>query len=111
MRVLSWNDDYYTVRKAAENTVAELQEMYAANPDIFTVANNRITVNLGTDSGSQKLMKSWFNTLPPEVKAKCRSSMQTGSELSMDLRELERLGFRHRRRFRGLAFFRRKVVC
>ena len=110
MRVLSWNDDYFAVRKAAENTVSEIQDLYAANPDIFTIANGRVTVNLGTDSGNQKLMKSWFNTLPPEVRAKCRSSMQTGSELSMDLRELERLGFRHRRRFRGLAFFRRKVV-
>ena len=64
MRVLSWNDDYFAVRKAAENTVAEIQAMYGDNPDIFVIANNRITVNLGTDSGGQKLMKSWYNTLP-----------------------------------------------
>ena len=105
MRRLTWNDDYFAVRKAAENTISEIQEQYEANPDIFTFGSRSVSVNLGSDPGKQKLMKSWYNTLPPEVKADCYSSVQTGSVLTMDLRELERLGFRRKGlRFRGFPF-------
>ena len=67
MRRLTWNDDYFAVRKAAENTISEIQEQYEANPDIFTFGSRSVSVNLGSDPGKQKLMKSWYNTLPPEV--------------------------------------------
>lgn len=110
MTRLKWNEDYFAPRKACEDTVREIQALYSSNPGIFRVDGNQISVNLGSDSGKQKLMKSWYNTLPPEVNADCYTSMQAGSVLTMDLKELERLGFRRRRRFRSLAFFRKNAV-
>ena len=109
MRPLAWNEDYYAVRKASENTVAEIQALYALNPDIFRFDGDCVSIRLGLDPGKQKLMKSWFNTLPPEARPDCYTSRDDGAVLRVNLRELERLGFRHKAiRRRLFPFFGRR---
>lgn len=106
MRPLTWNEDYYAVRKASENTVSEIQALYALNPGIFKLDGEFVTINLGLDPGKQKLMKSWYNTLPPEARADCYTSRDDGAVLRVNLRELERLGFRRKGLRRAFPFFR-----
>ena len=96
MRELEWNRDYSDARNAFGNTVSEIQELYALNPDIFKFVGGFVTISLGLDPGKQKLMKSWFNTLPPEAQADCHTSRDDGAVLRVNLRELERLGFRRK---------------
>ena len=71
MRRLTWKDDYSeNARFIAEDTFEDMRNFYMQNRRAFLWGKDTVMIELGNDQNSRKRLKSWFNTLPPELEAK-----------------------------------------
>ena len=109
MARLGWHADYDSAWKTSENTISELQKLYALHPELFQFDGDKVEVSLGFDKRKLKLMDSWYNTLPPEVEAETSTGRDSGAVLTMSLSGLKRFGFQcNGLRHHVLSFLKRR---
>lgn len=89
MGKLTWNDDYAeNARCISADTFDDIRKFYSQNKKSFQWSKNTVTIELGNDPNSQKTLKSWVNTLPPELQAKSISTRDC-NKIIMNRKEFE----------------------
>ncbi len=103
-KVLTWRDDYSpNANCISEDSIEDINQLYQHNRKAFTVEKEFVTIELGSDKGSQKRCENWKNTLPNELRPEYQK-LRDCSKITLDRKELEkRLGYR----LGSFPFFRR----
>lgn len=103
MTRLTWENDY-SPDSNAEDVISEIGAFYQSNKKSCTVTKDKFIIELGTDKNSQKIINSWKNMLPAEMKVSVQTTRDY-SKITIDKKELElRLGYK----LGGISWFRRK---
>jgi hypothetical protein len=103
-KTLTWRDDYSpNANCISEDSIEDIRNLYQQNRKAFTIEKDYVTIELGTDKGSQKRCENWKNTLPNELRPEYQK-LRDCSKITLDRKELEkRLGFK----LGSFPFFRR----
>jgi hypothetical protein len=89
MKKLTWNDDYAdNAHFIADDTFDEIRDFYSQNKKAFTFTKSHVMIELGNDINSRKRLKSWLNTLPPELQAN-NISTRDSVKIVMNSKEFE----------------------
>lgn len=104
-RELNWNDDFsYHAKYISKDALEGISKLWENEPKSFIIKSSIVIITSGSDKGSRKMLESWANSLPVELKAQYSENME-GSRITVNRQELEEaLGFK----FSNFAkFFRR----
>lgn len=104
-RELNWNDDFsYHAKYISKDALEGISKLWENEPKSFIIKSSIVIIISGSDKGSRKMLESWANSLPVELKAQYSENME-GSRITVNRQELEEaLGFK----FSNFAkFFRR----
>ncbi|WP_242430358.1 lantibiotic ABC transporter [Finegoldia magna] len=104
-RELNWNDDFsYHAKYISKDALESISKLWENEPKSFIIKSSIVIITSGSDKGSRKMLESWANSLPVELKAQYSENME-GSRITVNRQELEEaLGFK----FSNFAkFFRR----
>ena len=94
-RELTWNKDF--ALSAGSEAVEEIRRLYDTSRKNFTIKDDIIIIELGSDTTSKRRLEAIANTLPSEVNAKLTPGRDSCT-LRMDRKPLEELlGFKFRR--------------
>lgn len=96
-KVLTWRDDYSpNANYISEDSIEDIRQLYQRNRKAFEIGTDYVTIELGSDKGSQKKCENWKNTLPNELRPKYEKQRDC-SKITLDRKELEkRLGYKLR---------------
>lgn len=92
---LNWNDDFsYHAKYISKDALEGISKLWENEPKSFIIKSSIVIITWGSDKGSRKMLESWANSLPVELKAQYSENME-GSRITVNRQELEEaLGFR-----------------
>ena len=94
-RELNWNDDFsYHAKYISKDALEGISKLWENEPKSFIIKSSIVIITSGSDKGSRKILESWANSLPVELKAQYSENME-GSRITVNRQELEEaLGFK-----------------
>ncbi len=90
MKPLTWNNDYsINADFISRDALDEIFSLYSRKREIFKIAKDTITIEMGLDKNSERKCVSWKNTLPAELKTEYIKTRDC-NRIVLDRSELEK---------------------
>ena len=98
MRELTWYNDFNGNECAAEEAISQISDMYQNNRKAFSIKRETVSIMLGSDNRSKKMLENWLRVLPKEIDAH-NESIRMDFQIKLNRQELEkRLGYKLKKR-------------